>query len=219
MGNSGSITVDTPATVRVGGIEGSGSGGRLNYTLNTGDINVTSLGNNCYVGGLRGYCTGQILVSENKSNVSLTTAGATAYLSGVTGYQGATQISNTFHTGDLAYKYTGTAVPTVYAGFGCGYLRVRCTITGTYAGNITIEGAEGGNVHCHAAVGFANTTPLEVGSEVILGNETRPLGLKAGSMINGVEITADNFDNKRLLIGGEDGVDYYFASANAITLE
>ena len=219
MGNSGSITIDTPATVRVGGIEGSGSGGRLNYTLNTGDINVTSLGNNCYVGGLRGYCTGQILVSENKANVSLTTAGATAYLSGVTGYQGATQISNTFHTGDLAYKYTGTAVPTVYAGFGCAYLRVRCTVSGTYGGNITIEGAEGGNVHCHAALGFANTTPLEVGSEVILGNETRPLGLKAGSMINGVEITADNFDNKRLLIGGEDGVDYYFASANAITLE
>ena len=85
--------------------------------------------------------------------------------------------------------------------------------------NITIEGAEGGNVNCHAAVGFANTTPLEVGSEVILGNETRPLGLKAGSVVNGVEISADNYDNKRLLIGGEDGVDYYFASANAITLE
>ena len=219
MGNSGAITVDTPATVRVGGIEGTGSGGRLNYTLNTGDINVTSLGNNCYVGGLRGYCTGQILVSENRANVSLTTSGATSYLSGVTGYQGATQISNTFHTGNLAFKYTGSAVPTVYAGFGCAYLRVRCTMSGTYGGNITIEGTEGGNVFSHAAVGFANTTPLEDGSYVVLGTATRPLGLKAGSVINGVEVTAENFDDKRLLIGGIDGTDYLYSPENAITLE
>jgi hypothetical protein len=219
MGNSGAITVDTPATVRVGGIEGTGTGGRLNYTLNTGDINVTSLGNNCYVGGLRGYCTGQILVSENRANVSLTTSGATSYLSGVTGYQGATQISNTFHTGDLAFKYTGSATPTVYAGFGCGYLRVRCTLSGTYGGNITMEGTEGGNVYAHAAVGFANSTPLEDGAYVVLGTATRPLGLKAGSVINGVEVTAENYDDKKLLIGGVDGTDYQYSPENAIILE
>jgi hypothetical protein len=54
---------------------------------------------------------------------------------------------------------------------------------------------------------------------VTLGNEIRPLGLKAGSVVNGVEITADNFDDKRLLVGGEDGVDYYLAPTNAIILE
>jgi hypothetical protein len=180
---------------------------------------VTSLGNNCYVGGLRGYCTGQILVSENRANVSLTTSGATSYLSGVTGYQGATQISNTFHTGDLAFKYTGSATPTVYAGFGCGYLRVRCTLSGTYGGNITMEGTEGGNVYAHAAVGFANSTPLEDGAYVVLGTATRPLGLKAGSVINGVEVTAENYDDKKLLIGGVDGTDYQYSPENAITLE
>jgi hypothetical protein len=218
MGNSGTITVDTPATVRVGGIEGSGSGGRLNYTLNTGDINVTSLGNNCYVGGLRGYCSGQILVSENRADVSLTSAGQTSYLSGITGYQGATQISNTFHTGDLSFKYTGAAVPEVYAGFAVGKLVVRCTLTGTYGGNISLEGVEGGNVNCAAAVGNVHYI-LEEGVYVTLGNETRPLGLKAGSVVNGVEITADNFDDKRLLVGGEAGVDYYLAPTNAIILE
>ena len=218
MGNSGAITVDSPATVRVGGIEGNGGGGRLNYTLNTGNINVTASGNNCYVGGLRGYCTGQILVSENKADVSLTTSGTTSYIAGLTGYQGATVMTDSFHTGDLSYKYTGTAEPTVYAGFACGRLAVRCTLTGTYAGNINIEGAEGGNVHCAAAIGYVKYN-LEDGVYVTLGNATRPLGIKAGSVINGVEVTADNFDNKKLLIGGEISVDYYLAPTNAITLE
>jgi len=219
MGNSGSITVNTPATVRVGGIEGEGKAGRLNYTRNTGDITVVSLGNNCYVGGLRGYCNGQILVSENKADVSLTTAGTKAYLSGIIGYQGATVISDTFHGGNLSYRYTGGDAPVVYAGLGCAYLRVRCTLTGTYGGNISIEGAEGGEVHCHSAIGFANTTPIEEGVNVTLGNATRPLGIKAGSLINGVEVTAGNYDNKRLLIGGEDGVDYYWNRQNTIILE
>lgn len=219
MGNSGDITVDTPATVRCGGIEGTGTGGRLNYTLNTGNITVKSQGNDCYVGGLRGYCTGQILVSENRADVSLTTEGKTSYLSGITGYQGATQISNTFHTGNLDFEYTGSDVPTVYAAFGCAYLRVRCTFSGTYAGNITLDGVEDGNVFCHAAVGLANTTPVEDGSYVVLGNAVRPLGLKAGSMVNGVEVTAENYDDRKLLIGGEVGVDYLYSPDNAIILE
>jgi hypothetical protein len=157
-------------------------------------------------------------VSENRADVSLTSAGQTSYLSGITGYQGATQITNTFHTGDLSFKYTGAAVPEVYAGFAVGKLVVRCTLTGTYGGNISLEGVEGGNVNCAAAIGNVHYN-LEEGVYVTLGNEIRPLGLKAGSIINGVEITADNFDDKRLLVGGEDGVDYYLAPTNAIILE
>lgn len=219
MINAGDIKVDSPAAVRAGGIEGSGSGGRLNYTRNTGDINVKSGSADSYVGGLRGYCSGQILVSENRADVSLTTAGNIGYVSGITGYQGATQITNTFHTGDVAYRYEGTDVPTVYAAFGCAFLRVRCTLSGTYAGNLTIEGVDGGNVFCHAAVGKAYTVPLAEDAYVTLGNAVCPLGIKAGTRVNGIEVSAANYDDRKLLIGGEMGVDYLYSPDNAIILE
>lgn len=219
--NGGDITVSTPAPVYVAGIEGrpkSQSSGVPKYTHNSGNINVTS-GGNSHVAGIRTMSYGWTQFAVNEGDVSLTTSGIESHLAGVVSAFAATNLQSINSYGNLSYTYTGTGAPKVYAGHAAGRLYARCTLTGSFAGDIVVNGAEGGDVWAYAVAGLADTTPLSEGKVITLGDTSQPVGIAAGSVINGVEVTSENYDDRRLLLGGEVGVHYLYAPVNAIVLE
>lgn len=219
--NSGDITVNTPAPVYVAGIEGrpkNQSSGVPKYTRNTGNINVTS-GGNSHVAGIRTASYGWTQYAVNEGDISLTTSGEESHLAGVVSAFAATRLQDINSYGNLVYTYKGTGTPKVHAGHAVGRLYARCSLTGSFAGNIEINGADAGEVWAHAVAGLADTTPLGEGKYISLGDASQPLGIAAGSVINGVEVTSENYDDRRLLLGGEAGTHYLYSPVNAIVME
>lgn len=200
--NEGAINVTSGGKVKVGGVEGRNGdvGSRLLGCQNKGNITVNSTGSDVRVGGLRGDGNGQINTSSlNTGDIAVTTSADLIQLGGLTGNDGTTVVAASAYDCNMTLNYTGTGSPTVYASLAVAYRQgADAKYDGTFGGTISLLDKDGnklstGTIYCGMLEGYTNANGTN--KSVTLNN----VSLKKGTIINGVEISEENYTTDEYL--------------------
>ena len=193
--NEGTINVTSKGSVKVGGIEGYNydNGSQLKGCINNGDITVNSTGSSVWAAGIRADGNGQInSSSKNTGNVTVTTSANAIQLAGLAGNDGTTRVTASAQC-NLTLNYTGTGTPTVYSSLAIANRQgADATYDGTFGGTISLLDKDGnklstGTIYCGMLEGYTNANGTN--KSVTLNN----VSLKKGTIINGVEISEENY--------------------------
>ena len=200
--NEGTINVTSKGSVKAGGIEGSNSdnGSQLKGCINNGDITVNSTGSSVWAAGIRADGNGQINnSSKNTGNVTVTTSANAIQLAGLAGNDGTTRVTASAQC-NLTLNYTGTETPTVYSSLAIANRQgADATYDGTFGGTISLLDKDGnklstGTIYCGMLEGYTNANGTS--KSVTLNN----VSLKKGTIINGVEISEENYTTDEYLL-------------------
>lgn len=202
--NEGTINVTSKGSVKAGGIEGYNydNGSQLKGCINNGDITVNSTGSSVWAAGIRADGNGQINnSSKNTGNVTVTTSANAIQLAGLAGNDGTTRVTASAQC-NLTLNYTGTGTPTVYSSLAIANRQgADATYDGTFGGTISLLDKDGnkltaGTIYCGLLEGYTKENLKLILSDV---------SLKKGTVINGVEISEENYNSDAYLFPNLNG--------------
>ena len=215
MQNTASIDVESAGDdVRVGGIEGftNSNASQIQGGSNEGDIKVVTTGSTVYVGGMRGHGNGQINSgAASTGDIDVTTSASTIRLGGLASRDGTTVVNGNVDS-DIRLTYTGTDSPAVYASLAHGELASKTECDGTYGGTISLLGSDGQpltgeQIYCGMLAGYCAS-----GLTITLND----VSLRKGTVINGVEISEDNYNRDSYLFPNLNGSTVTHTSVNLV---
>lgn len=186
---SGDITVSTSGYVRAGGMIGFSNciGLYLSASHATGNVTSTSTGTHSYAGGLVGYGSGTVTVTDSYATGNVTSTGDFSYAGGLVGCgSGTVTVTDSYATGDVmitgSYSRVGGLVGSGNSITVRNSYSVSCVSAESERGNVYIGGIAGyvyssltlGNAHWYGgdgtaaeyAVGYSNSLgiPTSIGS-------------------------------------------------------